>query len=47
MKNATEAISATKRSPAVATSHFGMCISYAFAESDDRRAVFKTQVERE
>jgi len=45
MKNATEAISATKRSPAVAISHFGMCISHALAVSDNRRVVFKTQVD--
>ena len=44
MKNATAAISITKRSPAVAISHFGMCISHALAGSDVRRVVFTTQV---
>ena len=44
MKNATAAISTTTRSPAVAISHFGMCISHAFAGSDDRSVAFQTQV---
>ena len=43
MKNATEAISATKTSPAVAISHFGMCISQSLDGSDDRSVVFKTR----
>ena len=33
MKNATDAISATRTTPAAAINHFGMCISQALAGS--------------